>query len=77
MVWFTRRRGAREIVDNAVKTFFERRGSKIDAQSDRKIHQAEIGQDVLAVKGGEFFHGLEFHHYAAFHEQVSAESLGG
>ena len=63
------------MVDDAVKTFFERRGSKIDEQSDGKIHQAEIGQDLFAVNGGEFFHGLEFHDYAAFHEQVGAEAF--
>ena len=73
MAWFTRRQAAREIVDNAVKTFFERCGSQIDEQSDRKFHQAEIGQDLLAVNGGEFFHGLALHHYAAFYEQVSEE----
>ena len=40
------------MVDDAVKTFFERRGSEVEEQSDGKIHQAEIGQDLFAVCGG-------------------------
>ena len=34
-----RRRGGGEIVDDAVEAFFECRGSEIDEQSDREVHQ--------------------------------------
>ena len=58
-----------------MEPFFERRGPEVNEQADRKIHQAEIGQDLLTVDWGKFFHGFEFHDYAAFHEQVSAETF--
>jgi len=63
-----RRRGDGEIVDDAMKPFFERRGSEVDEQADGEVHQAEISQDLLAVDGREFFHGLELHDHATFHD---------
>jgi hypothetical protein len=38
------------IVDNAFKTILQERGSEIDEQTERKVHQSKIGQDVMVNK---------------------------
>ena len=40
------------MVDEAMKLFFERRGPEVNEQADRKIHQAEIGQNLLTPDPG-------------------------
>ena len=53
-----RRRGGGEIVDDAVETFFECRGSEIDEQFDGEVHQKKR---VLTRRRGdaEVFSGVE------------------
>ena len=55
----TRRRRGGELVDDAVQPFLEGGGAEIDEQADGEVHQAKIGQELLAVHRGEMFDGFE------------------
>lgn len=46
-----RRKGGREVVDDAVEAFFESGGAEVDEEADGKIHQTQIGQKLLAMDG--------------------------
>jgi hypothetical protein len=64
-----RTRGGRQTVDDAVETFFESAGPKVDEQADAQVQQTKVGQELLAVYRSKVFHRLKFNHDLAFHQQ--------
>ncbi len=67
----SRGRGGGEVIDHPLEPFLEGGPSKIDEKPDGKIHQAEIGQQLLAVDRGELFHRLKLHNHSPTDQQVN------
>jgi hypothetical protein len=41
-----------------VETFFERFAAEVDQQSDRQMHQTDVGEELLAVDGSQLLDGF-------------------
>jgi hypothetical protein len=53
----------------------QRSGAKVDKQTDCRVRQLEIGQELLAVNRSESFHGFEFHDDSGINQEINAESF--
>ena len=53
-----RRRGGREVVDDAMKTFLQGGGSEIYEESDRLPGEAKVGEELLFVNRMECLDGF-------------------
>lgn len=62
-------------MDDAVEPFFESGRSEVDEQTDREIHQAKIGQHLLAMHRCMFLNGLPCHEDASVHSQVNPQPV--
>ena len=54
-----RRRGGREVVDDATQAFFESCGAEVDEEADVEIREAEIGEELFVVHGRKFLDRLD------------------
>ena len=54
----TRRQRRRKAIDDAVQTFLESSGSKVDKQADGLVRQLEVRQELLAVDRCQLLHSV-------------------
>src|SRR5437764_1445978 len=71
----TRRRGGREIVDDASQPLDQRVASEVEEQAHPRVHEAQRGQERLAVDGGEPVDGLALNDHLVLDYQVGAEAV--
>ena len=48
------------LCDDPVKAVLKCGAAEIDEESDRELHQPEVGQQLFAVDGRKCFNGLQF-----------------
>lgn len=64
------------IVDDAFDAFLKGWGTVVDEETEGEFEETEIGKNLFAVGGGEFFNGFEFDEKLTFDNKVRTESFG-
>src|SRR3954463_10930133 len=65
-----RRRGGRQVVDDARDALLHRAGTEVEQEADSEIREPEVGEELLGMDRCRPLRGLQLDDDAAFHQQV-------
>lgn len=63
------------VVDNTLHAYFQRCTAEIDQQTDAEIHEAQMGQKLLAMHGCNLFNGLQLDGNQPLHKNIDPKRI--